>query len=251
MFLTTTENMCRSRRPRAQTLRIAEVTGMSLDNVELTFDAAICIRIVDAQKAVMALSSNSEGGNIVREVQENIQERAKLDLSTIIGKNRLNKKHEATAGAAAAKADGAKEGGGLLTGGYFAFDVHRDVGQCGDRRRLCGHGFTLFGLDRLLTGALGVELEAEAAHHLVHLTAEVGRLSLKRVLQLLLGVGGQWRWRGIGSGRGECRSALCLVSCGCWRGGRIECVLGWRGRSGRSQGSGCGRFRVLAVQIQR
>ena len=33
-----------------QTLRIAEVTGMSLDNVELTFDAAICIRVVDASK---------------------------------------------------------------------------------------------------------------------------------------------------------------------------------------------------------
>jgi hypothetical protein len=57
------------------------------------------------------------------------------------------------------------------------------------------HGFTLFGLNRLLTGALGVELEAEAVHHLVvHLAAEVGRLFLNRVLQLLLGVGGQWRW---------------------------------------------------------
>jgi hypothetical protein len=59
---------------------------------------------------------------------------------------------------------------------------------------LCGHGFTLFGLDRLLTGALGVELEAEAVHHLVHFAAEVGRLFLNRVLQLLLDVGGQWRW---------------------------------------------------------
>ena len=32
-----------------QTLRIAEVTGMSLDNIELTFDAAICVRVIDAQ----------------------------------------------------------------------------------------------------------------------------------------------------------------------------------------------------------
>lgn len=79
-----------------QTLRIAEVTGMSLDNVELTFDAAICVRVVDAQKAVVMLTSGRADANIVLEIQENIQERAKLDLSTIIGKNRLNKKHEAT-----------------------------------------------------------------------------------------------------------------------------------------------------------
>ena len=56
------------------------------------------------------------------------------------------------------------------------------------------HGFTLFGLNRLLTGALGVELEAETVHHLVHLAAEVGRLFLNRVLQPLLDVGDQWRW---------------------------------------------------------
>merc|ERR1719502_2329974 len=79
-----------------QTLRISEVTGMSLDNVELTFDAAICVRVVDAQKAVVMLTSGRAGADIVREIQENIQERAKLDLSTIIGKNRLNNKHEAT-----------------------------------------------------------------------------------------------------------------------------------------------------------
>jgi len=34
------------------TLRIEEVTGMSSDNVEMRFDAAICMRVVDAQKAV-------------------------------------------------------------------------------------------------------------------------------------------------------------------------------------------------------
>ena len=30
---------------------------MTLDNVELAFDAAICIRVVDAQKAVTMLAS--------------------------------------------------------------------------------------------------------------------------------------------------------------------------------------------------
>merc|ERR1719502_309913 len=79
-----------------QTLRISEVTGMSLDNVELTFDAAICVRVVDAQKAVVMLTSGRADADIVTEIQENIQERAKLDLSTIIGKNRLNNKHDAT-----------------------------------------------------------------------------------------------------------------------------------------------------------
>ena len=79
-----------------QTLRIAEVTGMSLDNIELTFDAAICVRVIDAQKAVVMLTSGRADADIVYEIQSNIQERAKLDLSTIIGKNRLNKKHEAT-----------------------------------------------------------------------------------------------------------------------------------------------------------
>jgi len=79
-----------------QTLRISEVTGMSLDNVELTFDAAICVRVIDAQKAVVMLTCGRSDADIVGEIQANIQERAKLDLSTIIGKNRLNKKHEAT-----------------------------------------------------------------------------------------------------------------------------------------------------------
>ena len=79
-----------------QTLRIAEVAGMSLDNVELTFDAAICIRVIDAQKAVTMLTSGNANADIVAEIQANIQERAQLDLATIIGKNRLNKKHEAT-----------------------------------------------------------------------------------------------------------------------------------------------------------
>ena len=79
-----------------QTLRISEVTGMTLDNVELTFDAAICIRVIDAQKAVTMLAAGGGGGNVVEEMFANVQERAKLDLCTIIGKNRFNKKHVAT-----------------------------------------------------------------------------------------------------------------------------------------------------------
>jgi len=80
-----------------QTLRISEVTGMTLDNVELAFDAAICIRVHDAQKAVTMLASGKSGKkDVVEEMFGNVQERAKLDLCTIIGKNRFNKKHVAT-----------------------------------------------------------------------------------------------------------------------------------------------------------
>lgn len=92
------------------TLRISEVSGMTLDNVELTFDAAICIRVVDAQKAVVMLTSGTN--QLVEQMQANIQERARLDLSTIIGKNAFNKKHTATIAepaAAAAALDGAPE----------------------------------------------------------------------------------------------------------------------------------------------
>ena len=105
-----------------QTLRIAEVTGMSLDNVELTFDAAICVRVVDASKAVVMLTSGRADADIVSEIQENIQERAKLDLSTIIGKNRLNKKHEATTPAESPRdAAAAESGGGFRTAIHDSF----------------------------------------------------------------------------------------------------------------------------------
>lgn len=112
-----------------QTLRIAEVTGMSLDNVELTFDAAICVRVVDASKAVMMLTSGRADADIVSEIQENIQERAKLDLSTIIGKNRLNKKHEATT-----PAESPESGGGFRSAIHDSFmDMFRKemINDCG------------------------------------------------------------------------------------------------------------------------
>jgi regulator of protease activity HflC (stomatin/prohibitin superfamily) len=77
-----------------QTLRISEVTGMSSDNVELRFDAAICMRVVDPQKAVVMLTQGKR--DLMDELQANIQERAKLALSIIIGNNSLNRKHGAT-----------------------------------------------------------------------------------------------------------------------------------------------------------
>ena len=42
------------------------------------------------------LAAGGGGGNVVEEMFANVQERAKLDLCTIIGKNRFNKKHVAT-----------------------------------------------------------------------------------------------------------------------------------------------------------
>jgi len=77
-----------------QTLRISEVTGMSSDNVELRFDAAICLRVVDPQKAVVMLTQGKR--DRMEELQANVQERAKLALSIIIGNNNLNRKHGAT-----------------------------------------------------------------------------------------------------------------------------------------------------------
>mmetsp|Transcript_61212 Transcript_61212/g.108858 ORF Transcript_61212/g.108858 Transcript_61212/m.108858 type:complete len:691 (-) Transcript_61212:171-2243(-) len=77
-----------------QTLRIAEVTGMSSDNVELRFDAAICMRVVDPQKAVVMLTQGKK--DLMQELAANVQERAKLALSIIIGNNSLNRKHAGT-----------------------------------------------------------------------------------------------------------------------------------------------------------
>jgi len=81
-----------------QTLRISEVTGMSSDNVELRFDAAICMRVVDPLKAVVMLTQGNQDRML--ELQANVQERAKLALAIIIGNNSLNKKHGATQPAA-------------------------------------------------------------------------------------------------------------------------------------------------------
>ena len=63
---------------RIACLRLAQVTGMTLDNVELQFDAAICIRVTDAQKAVTSLASGKADRDVVEEMFENVQERAKV-----------------------------------------------------------------------------------------------------------------------------------------------------------------------------
>jgi hypothetical protein len=44
-----------------QTLELEAVDGMTSDNVGLKFDAAICVQIVDAKKAIMALSTTADG----------------------------------------------------------------------------------------------------------------------------------------------------------------------------------------------
>ena len=57
----------------------------------------IGLKVVDAKKAVIMLSSGTQRtGDVMKEVQANIQERAKLALSIIIGNNQMNKKHGAT-----------------------------------------------------------------------------------------------------------------------------------------------------------
>jgi len=93
-----------------QTLRISEVTGMSSDNVELRFDAAICIRVVDPLKAVVMLTQGNRDRML--ELQANVQERAKLALAIIIGNNSLNKKHGATQSAATPTAQLTEDGAG-------------------------------------------------------------------------------------------------------------------------------------------
>jgi hypothetical protein len=69
----------------------------------------------------------------------------------------------------------------------------------------------LLGLDSLLAGALGVELEAKVIDCLVHLVTEVGRLFFNSVLHMLPGVGTQWLWWGSGSWGRECGFSLHLV----------------------------------------
>ena len=42
-----------------QTFQLASVDGMTSDNVGLQFDAAVCVQIVDATKAIMTLSTTA------------------------------------------------------------------------------------------------------------------------------------------------------------------------------------------------
>ena len=125
---------------------------MSLDNVELTFDAAICIRVIDAQKAVTMLTSGNANADIVAEIQANIQERAQLDLATIIGKNRLNKKHEATT---------ADKGGAAASDDYEVVADNSDDSGGGFRSAIHDSFMTLFKEE--MRNDAGVEARARTA----------------------------------------------------------------------------------------
>ena len=85
-----------------QTMQLEAVDGMTSDNVGLKFDAAICVQIVDAKKAIMALSttaesarrantSGSDAGFDSDTIWRAVCSRARLALSIIIGNQRLNR----------------------------------------------------------------------------------------------------------------------------------------------------------------
>eukprot|EP01138_Halocafeteria_seosinensis_P003296 gb/GECG01003371.1/.p1 GENE.gb/GECG01003371.1/~~gb/GECG01003371.1/.p1 ORF type:complete len:453 (+),score=70.51 gb/GECG01003371.1/:1-1359(+) len=76
------------------TLSISSVTSMSSDNVGLTFDAAINIQIVDANKAVTMLAGSEQFDR--EKIYDTIVQQAKLALSIIIGNNRLNNAFKST-----------------------------------------------------------------------------------------------------------------------------------------------------------
>ena len=84
-----------------QTLQLESVDGMTSDNVGLKFDAAICVQVTDAKKAIAMLASSTATANIAMKgaevafdsenIWQNIQARARLALSIIIGNQRLNR----------------------------------------------------------------------------------------------------------------------------------------------------------------
>ena len=84
-----------------QTMTLDSVDGMTSDNVGLQFDAAICVLIHDAKKAITMLgqtSSNAReamGGAEVtfdsENIWSNVKAKARLALSIIIGNQRLNR----------------------------------------------------------------------------------------------------------------------------------------------------------------
>jgi hypothetical protein len=62
------------------------------DNLQIRFDAAIAVRIVDVSKAVLSLCNTDGDSNSVsvKSLWKTVVDRAKLNLSIIIGNNRLN-----------------------------------------------------------------------------------------------------------------------------------------------------------------
>jgi len=104
-----------------ETLRIPQITGMSGDNVEIRFNAALCMRVVDPVKAVVMLTKGSPGGDLMKEMYENLRERAKLALAICIGNNSLNKRH---AGTQHAQQEDGEEKAPAQEGGGFRSQVH-------------------------------------------------------------------------------------------------------------------------------
>jgi regulator of protease activity HflC (stomatin/prohibitin superfamily) len=85
-----------------QTMQLEAVDGMTSDNVGLKFDAAICVQIVDAKKAIMALSTTAESARRANTASSDagfdsdtiwtaVCAKARLALSIIIGNQRLNR----------------------------------------------------------------------------------------------------------------------------------------------------------------
>ena len=84
-----------------QTLELESVDGMTSDNVGLKFDAAICVQVNDAKKAITMLASTAQGASRAmggaevafdsENIWASIKARARLALSIIIGNQRLNR----------------------------------------------------------------------------------------------------------------------------------------------------------------
>lgn len=79
-------------------LPVTSVDGMTSDNVPITFDAAVSIRVVDPAKAVTMLCTSADQGTAfkVAAMHNVIVQQAKLHLSIIIGNNRLNNSFKST-----------------------------------------------------------------------------------------------------------------------------------------------------------
>mmetsp|Transcript_37908 Transcript_37908/g.55878 ORF Transcript_37908/g.55878 Transcript_37908/m.55878 type:complete len:656 (+) Transcript_37908:75-2042(+) len=137
-----------------ETLPIRQITSLSSDNVGLAFSAAFSIQVVDAKKAVTMLGRDLSGEVTNRHrsqsietsetpfntkvFQENIKDRARLNLSIIIGNNKFTDSFLSTAhlrGDASATDEDAEEQGesfkGLVHDAFmakFATEMLRDCG---------------------------------------------------------------------------------------------------------------------------
>lgn len=138
-----------------ETLPIRKITSLSSDNVGLSFSAAFSIQVVDAKKAVSMLGRDLSGEvanrlDVARPrqagadlpfdtkiFQENIRDRARLNLSIIIGNNKFTDSFLSTAhlDANGVEVESAEEQGesfkGLVHDAFmakFAGEMMRDCG---------------------------------------------------------------------------------------------------------------------------